>query len=239
MEEEKLEKEENKKDKRKILGILVIIGLIIDIILLIIFLIYKNNKKPSTNSEDTSGSLEEQYIEESNTFKNKLLTLMNTSIDVDLEKTNSQFDMTNIISVSMDTSNHVLFTGYNENYVSTMTIALTNLNSFIDDINNDNYGTTSISFFDIDKVSLNPLLEDDDFNDEHKSNIKFVLATNNATHRSLSSSYFDNNDNSYYSITNYQYEIGEFHYSNISEDNKTGYNLNNNPVMYYLLKGLQ
>ena len=236
MEEEKLEKENKKKDKRKILGILVIIGLIIDIILLIIFLIYKNNKKPSTDVDSSSSSIEEQYIEEAQTFKNKLLTLMNTSIDVDLEKTNSQFDMNNIISVSTDTSNHVLFTGYNDNYVSTMTISLSNLNNFIDDINNDNYGATSISLFDMDKVSLNPLLEDNDFNDGHKKNIKYVLATNNATHRSISSSYFDDNDNTYYSITNYQYEIGEFHYLNITDDNKTGYTLEDNPVIYYLLK---
>lgn len=236
MEEEKLEKENKKKDKRKILGILVIIGLIIDIILLIIFLIYKNNKKPSTDVDSSSGSIEEQYIEEAQIFKNKLLKLMNTSIDVDLEKTNSQFDMSNIISVSTNTSNHVLFTGYNDNYVSTMTISLSNLNNFVEDINNDNYGSTSISFFDIDKVSLNPLLDDSDFNDGHKKNIKYVLATNNATHRSISFSYFDDNDNTYYSITNYQYEIGEFHYLNITDDNKTGYTLEDNPVIYYLLK---
>ena len=32
--------------------------------------------------------------------------------------------------------------------------------------------------------------------------------------------------------------VGEFHYENITEDNKTGYSKSTNPVIYYLLASL-
>ena len=235
--ETRLEKE---KKRRKIITIVVIASLIVDIILLIILLLVRINKnkgQSSSNNDDSSSVY--QYEEEVNTFKQSLLTIMNNYVDDDMSKSDTQYDLTNIISISTDTSNHVIYTGYNDNYIATMSLELNNLNDFINDINNQTHIVNkSCIYLDIDNVSSNPLLEDTDFTKDNKSQIKYKLASNGATHKALSASYFDTTDNSYYSITNYQYEIGEFHFSNITADNITQYTLEQTPIMYYLIQGL-
>ena len=236
--ETRLEKE---KKRKKIITIVVIVSLVIDIVLLIILLLIRVNKnkgQSSSNNNDDSSSVY-QYEEEVNTFKQSLLTIMNNYVDNDISKSDAQYDLTNIISISTDTSNHVIYTGYNDNYIATMSLELNNLNDFINDINNaTNILNKSCIYLDIDNLSNNPLLEDTDFNKDTKSQIKYKLASNGGTHKALSASYFDNNDNSYYSITNYQYEIGEFHFANITADNITQYTLEQTPIMYYLIQGL-
>ena len=239
MDEEERKTEEPKEEKghnrRKIIGIIAIIGLVIDIIILIIFLLLRFNKAPTTNSEEDRTS---EYMESANQFKNKLLTMMNNSIDHDLSKTDSQFDMEGIISIITNDTNEVVFTGFNDNYVATMNIKLGNLDNFIDKINKNDYIETTISFYDNDSVSSNPLVLDTDFNNDQRINIKHKLAIANPTHRALSATYFDKSDSMYYSITNYQYEIGEFHFNQITSNNMTGYSLEATPVMYYLLGSL-
>lgn len=228
-------KEEKGRNRRKIIGIIAIIGLVIDIIILIIFLLLRFNKVPTTNSEEDRTS---EYMESADQFKNKLLAMMNNSIDHDLSKTDAQYDMEGIISVTTNDTNNVVFAGFNENYVVTMNIQLGNLDNFVDKINKDDYIKTTISFYDNDSVSSNPLVSDTDFNNGQRNNVKHKLAIINPTHRGLSATYFDKSDGMYYSITDYQYEIGEFHFSQITSNNMTGYSLDVSPVMYYLLQSL-
>ena len=221
------------KKRKKIAAIIVIIGVIIDIILLILFLLLKKNYKRQPTSDNNEDS---QYMETANHFKGTLLSIMNDFVDNNLSKPDSQFDITNIVSISTNVSNQVIYTGYNNNYVMSMSLELDNLNNFINDIESNNIKSMNGLFLDIDNISNNPLLEDNEFKKEQYSNMKYKLATNGASHKSLSASYLVND--TYYSITNYQYEIGEFHYENITEDNKTGYSVSTNPVMYYLLASL-
>lgn len=228
-------KEKKGRNTRKIIGIIAIIGLVIDIIILIIFLLLRFRTKPApTSSEDKTS----EYMESAEGFKTKLLNMMNYSIDHDLYKTDAQYDMEGIISITTNDTNEVSFTGFNDNYVVTMNIRLGSLDNFIDKINKNDYIETSISFYDNDGVSSNPLADDTDFNNGQRKNVKHKLAVTNPTFRGLSATFLDNSDGMYYSITNYQYEIGEFHFNQITSNHMTGYSLDTSPVMYYLLQSL-
>ena len=91
------------------------------------------------------------------------------------------------------------------------------------------YGTV-----DKDKIAVNPLNDDNDFKQIKKNNLSYVVATNGASKRNLSASYFNIDENKYYSITNYQYDNGDFHFNNITSNNMTSYSLEENPIIYHL-----
>ena len=235
-EKDKLEQpqEERAKSKRKIVSLIVIIGLIIDIILLIVFLILRFNYKKNNNSSNQSIDMTSEYISQADNLKTKLLNIMNYHIDNDLSKTDEKYDVSSLISISTNDNNEVIYTGYNNDYVVSLNIKLDNLNNFINDINNDNYTNVTISFLDKDKIAVNPLNDDNDFKQIKKNNLSYVVATNGASKRNLSASYFNIDENKYYSITNYQYDNGDFHFNNITSNNMTSYSLEENPIIYHL-----
>ncbi len=225
--------DDKKAKKRKIISIIAIVGLSIDLIILMATLSFRI-KLEMQNRREAEQTL--QYQQSAEELKNQLVSIINDSLkDIDNDE---QYPINNIASFMIDQQNKALLTGYNEQYVVNMSFDFSIDDDVIKQIMTNNIISKSLDISNRDTISNNPLLSDNDFLKNQYSQMHYVIGKNDSSIRNLSATYYDYQNDRYETISNYAYEMDDFHYQDITNINKASYTLKDNPVIYYLLSNI-